>query len=199
MTGLRSENLEQFVGQWEKWRETIQTLDVSKLVFLDESGVNIALTRRYGCVIWKEHVHNYTPLNTPKSTTMLSSIRMDGTMIHKEFSGAVNREHFMDYVTNSLTPSLHSGDIVIMDNLRTHKVDGVQQTIQSVGAQVLYLPPYSPDFNPIEMLWSKIKSILRKWKARTLSQLHSSIPKAYSLISLSDIFAWFRETGYLHS
>ena len=86
-----------------------------------------------------------------------------------------------------------------MDNLRTHKVDGVQQTIQSVGAQVLYLPPYSPDFNPIEMLWSKIKSILRKWKARTLSQLHSSIPKAYSLISLSDIFAWFRETGYLHS
>lgn len=185
--------------QREKWKETIKTLDVSKLVFLDESGVNINLTRRYGRAIGKERVHDYAPLNTPKSTTMLSSIRMDGTMIHKEFSGAVNREHFLDYVTNSLTPSLHSGDIVIMDNLRTHKVDGVQQTIQSVGAQVLYLPPYSPDFNPIEMLWSKIKSILRKWKARTLSQLHSSIPKAYSLISLSDIFAWFRETGYLHS
>ena len=185
--------------QREKWKETIKTLDVSKLVFLDESGVNINLTRRYGRAIGKERVHDYAPLNTPKSTTMLSSIRMDGTMIHKEFSGAVNREHFLDYVTNSLTPSLHSGDIVIMDNLRTHKVDGVQQTIQSVGAQVLYLPPYSPDFNPIEMLCSKIKSILRKWKARTLSQLHSSIPKAYSLISLSDIFAWFRETGYLHS
>ena len=185
--------------QHEKWKETIKTLDVSKLVFLDESGVNINLTRRYGRAIGKERVHDYAPLNIPKSTTMLSSIRMDGTMIHKEFSGAVNREHFLDYVTNSLTPSLHSGDIVIMDNLRTHKVDGVQQTIQSVGAQVLYLPPYSPDFNPIEMLWSKIKSILRKWKARTLSQLHSSIPKAYSLISLSDIFAWFRETGYLHS
>ena len=185
--------------QREKWKETIKTLDVSKLVFLDESGVNINLTRRYGRAIGKERVHDYAPLNTPKSTTMLSSIRMDGTMIHKEFSGAVNREHFLDYVTNSLTPSLHSGDIVIMDNLRTHKVDGVQQTIQSVGAQVLYLPPYSPDFNPIEMLWSKIKSILRKLKARTLSQLHSSIPKAYSLISLSDIFAWFRETGYLYS
>ena len=185
--------------QREKWKETIKTLDVSKLVFVDESGVNINLTRRYGRAIGKERVHDYAPLNTPKSTTMLSSIRMDGTMIHKEFSGAVNREHFLDYVTNSLTPSLHSGDIVIMDNLCTHKVDGVQQAIQSVGAQVFYLPPYSPDFNPIEMLWSKIKSILRKWKARTLSQLHSSIPKAYSLISLSDIFAWFRETGYLHS
>lgn len=83
---------------------------------------------------------------------MLSSIRMDGTMIHKEFSGAVNREHFMDYVTNSLTPSLRSGDIIVMDNLCTHKVDGVQQAIQSVAAQTLYLPPYSPDFSPIEML-----------------------------------------------
>ena len=185
--------------QHEKWKEISETLDVSKLVFLDESGVNINLTRRYGRAIGKERVHDYAPLNTPKSTTMLSSIRMDGSMIHKEFSGAVNREHFLDYVTNSLTPSLHSGDIVVMDNLRTHKVDGVQQAIQSVGAQVLYLPPYSPDFNPIEMLWSKIKSILRKWKARTLSQLHSSIPKAYSLISLSNILAWFREAGYLHS
>ena len=153
--------------QHEKWKEISKTLDVSKLVFLDESGVNINLTRRYGCAIGKERAHDYAPLNTPKSTTMLSSIRMDGSMIHKEFSGAVNREHFLDYVTNSLTPSLHSGDIVITDNLRTHKVDGVQQAIQSVGAQVLYLPPYSPDFNPIEMLWSKIKSILRKWKART--------------------------------
>ena len=90
--------------QREKWKETIKTLDVSKLVFLDESGVNINLTRRYGRAIGKERVHDYAPLNTPKSTTMLSSICMDGTMIHKEFSGAVNREHFLDYVTNSLTP-----------------------------------------------------------------------------------------------
>ena len=88
-------------------------------------------------------------------------------MIYKEFSGAVNLEYFLDYMTNSLTPPLYSGNIVIIDNLCTHKVNGVQQTIQSVGVQVLYLPPYSPDFNPIEMLWSKIKSILRKWKART--------------------------------
>ena len=185
--------------QREQWRETIKTLEVSKLVFLDESGVNINMTRRYGRAIGKERVHDYAPLNIPKSTTMLSSIRMDGTMIHKEFSGAVNREHFLDYVTNFLTPSLHPGDIVIMDNLHTHKVDGVQQAIQSVGAQVLYLPPYSPDFNPIEMLWSKIKSILRKCKARTLAQLNSSIPKAYSLISLSDISGWFCEAAYLQS
>lgn len=154
--------------QREKWRETIKTLDVSKLVFLDESGVNINLTRRYGRAIGKERVYDYAPLNTPKSTTMLSSIHMDGTIIHQKFSGAVNREHFLNYVSNYLAPSLHPGDIVIMDNLCTHKVDGVQQAIQSAGAQVLYLPLYSPDFNPIKMLSSKIKSILRKCKARTV-------------------------------
>lgn len=174
--------------QREKWRETIKTLDVSKLVFLDESGVNINLTRRYGRAIGKERVYDYAPLNTPKSTTILSSIRMDGTMIHQEFSGAVNREHFLNYVTNFLTPSLHPSDIVIMDNLRTHKVDGVQQAIQSVDAQVLYLPPYSPDFNPIEMLWSKIKSILRKCKARTVQLLLSCISQVFLTISLSDIY-----------
>ena len=103
-------------------------------------GVNINLTRRYGRAIGKERVYDYAPLNTPKSTTMPSCIRMDGTMIHQELSGSVNREHFLNYVTNFLTPSLHLGHIVIMDNVRTHKVDGVRQTIQSVGAQMLYLP-----------------------------------------------------------
>ena len=94
--------------QREKWRETIKTLDVSKLVFLDESDVNINLTRRYGRAIGKERIYDYAPLNTPKSTTMPSCIRMDGTMIHQKLSGAVNREHFLDYVTNFLTPFIAS-------------------------------------------------------------------------------------------
>lgn len=177
----------------------MKTLDVSKLVFLDKSGVNINLTRRYGRSIGKSRVYDYAPLNTPKSVTMLSSIRMDGTMIHQEFSAAVNRDRFLDYVTNCLAISLHPGDIVIMDNLRTHKVDGVRQAIESGGAKLLYLPPYSPDFNPIEMLWSKIKSILRKWKSRTVQQLNLSISQAFTLVSLSDISGWFSEAGYLHS
>lgn len=120
-------------------------------------------------------------------------------MIHQEFSGAVNRDRFLNYVTNYLVTSLHPGDIVIMDNLRTHKVDGVRQTIESAGAKLLYLPPYSPDFNPIEMLWSKIKSILRKWKARTTDLLYPSISQAFTRVSLSDISGWFSEAGYLHS
>lgn len=102
-----------------------QTLDVSKLVFMDESSVNINPVKRYGWVIGKECVYDYASLNTHQSTTKLSSICMDVTMIYKEFFGAVNQEHFLDYGTNSLIPSLYSGDIVITDNLSTHKVDGV--------------------------------------------------------------------------
>lgn len=86
-----------------------------------------------------------------------------------------------------------------MDNLRTHKVDGVRQAIEFAGAKLLYLPPYSPDFNPIERLWSKIKSILRKWKVRAVDQLNPSISHAFSLIALSDISGWFSAVGYLHS
>ena len=94
-------------------------------------------------------------------------------------------KNYLDYVTNFLTPSLHPGDIVIMNNLCTHKVDGVQQTIQFVGAQVLYLPPYSPDFNPVEMLWPKIKSILRECKVRTVELFLKRFFRSLYLISMA--------------
>ena len=183
----------------ERFKEKLKTIDKAKLVFLDESGVNLNLTRRYGRAQGKARVRDYTPLNIPKSTTLLSSIRTDGTMIHKEFTGALNGQYFVKYIKEQLVPSLHKDDIVIMDNLRTHKVNGVKQAIESVGAKLIYLPPYSPDFKPIEMLWSKIKAILRNWKARTPESLTSSISRAYKLISLSDISGWFNKMDYLHS
>lgn len=183
----------------ERFKEKLKTIDKAKLVFLDESGVNLNLTRRYGRAQGKARVRDYTPLNIPKSTTLLSSIRTDGTMIHKEFTGALNGQYFVEYIKEQLVPSLHKDDIVIMDNLRTHKVNGVKQAIESVGAKLIYLPPYSPDFNPIEMLWSKIKAILRNWKARAPETLNSSISCAYKLIYLSDISGWFNNMDYLHS
>ena len=92
---------------------------------MDKSGVNINMIRKYGYAIGKERVYNYVPLNRPKSTTLLSSICMDSTMVHKEFSGAVNREHFLDYVTNPLTPLLHSGNIVIIHFINMEFLDTV--------------------------------------------------------------------------
>jgi len=97
---------------------------------------------------------------------------------------------------HDLVPALHAGDLVIMDNLRCHKVKGVKEAIQQAGAQALYLPPYSPDFNPIEMMWSKLKAVLRKVKARTVDSLLDALPKAFMAVSVSDICGWFREAGY---
>ena len=182
----------------EEWQEQQKTMDQNHLVFLDESGVNLNMTRRYGRAIGKARVYDYVPLNTPRNTTLLSSIRIeDATMVHKEISGALNGVIFLEYIRNDLAPTLRQGDIVIMDNLRVHKVVGVRQAIEEKGASVLYLPPYSPDLNPIEMLWSKIKAFLREQKARDAVILLDKIQEAYSTISLQDILGWFSAAGYM--
>ena len=184
----------------EEWQEQQKVMDRNRLVFLDESGVNLNMTRRYGRAIGKARVYDYVPLNTPKNTTMLSSIRLeDASMIHKEITGALNGATFLEYIRNDLAPTLKPGDIVIMDNLRVHKVNGVRQAIEDKGASVLYLPPYSPDMNPIEMLWSKIKAFLRKEKARDADLLIDAIEKAYSTVSVEDVLGWFSAAGYMHS
>jgi transposase len=181
------------------WNAMQDTMDAASLVFLDESGVNTNLTRRYGRSKGKDRVMDSAPLNTPKTTTILSSVRADGTTIRKFFSGALNGGIFLRYIQEDLTPSLHPGDFVIMDNLRCHKVDGVKEAIESAGAFVLYLPPYSPDFNPIEMMWSKIKAILRKLKARTVEALLAALPYAFHAVSTDDIQGWFTAAGYSQS
>ena len=178
------------------WSRMQCTMRAVSLVFLDESGVNTNLTRRYGRAQGKERVQDSAPLNTPKTTTILSSVRLDGTTVPKFFSGSMNGSMFLDYVQHELAPSLNTGDLVIMDNLRCHKVKGVKEAIQQTGAQLLYLPPYSPDFNPIEMMWSKLKAVLRKVKARTVDSLLQALPKAFQTVSPSDVLGWFRESGY---
>ena len=167
-----------------------------KLVFLDESGVNVNMTRFYGRAKGKKRVYDYVPAKRIKRTTLLSSVRLDGTIVKKIFQGALNGKIFLDYIKNILVPTLHEGDVVVMDNLSCHKVKGVKEAIESVKASVLYLPPYSPDFNPIEMMWSKIKSLLRKWKARTSDVLDSFILKAFSSVTTENIHNWFSECGY---
>ena len=150
-------------------------MPTGSLVFLDESGTNINMMRYYGRAPGKLWVRNNAPLNTPQTTTILSSIRMDGKMVKEVFPGALKGPHFVDYITNNLAPTLQKGDTVIMDNLRCHKMDGVRKAIEGSGAELVYLPPYSPDLNPIEMLWSKIKAILRKMKPRSLDTLYDAI------------------------
>jgi transposase len=166
------------------------------MVFLDESGVNTDETRHYGRARGGERVRDAIPLNTPKSTTMLSSVRMNGETVYTTFAGAVNGERFQEYLRDHLCAALRPGDIVIMDNLRSHKVQGVREIIESAGATILYLPPYSPDLNPIEQMWSKVKAFLRAIKARSADALISAIPKAFKTVSPDDILGWFSCSGY---
>ena len=174
----KREDVAQARKEWKEKQENHVELPVDKLVFLDESGVNIDMVRRYGRAKNKNRVNDYAPVNTPKKTTLVSSVRLDGTQAYEFFQGSLNGKNFLSYVKNTLIPTLKKGDIVVMDNLSCHKVKGVKEAIEEAGASVLYLPPYSPDFNPIEMMWSKMKTLLRNWKTDTLELLHSVIPDA---------------------
>ena len=173
----------------------IKQCDADKLVFLDESGVNTDLSRRYGRAIGGERSVDKVPLNTPVSTTILSSIRLSGETSYTIYSGGTTREKFLDYLKNTLIPTLHEGDIVVMDNMRTHHVKEVQTLLQKAGMKLLYLPAYSPDLNPIENMWSKIKAILRKLKIRLSLLLPQGIAHAFSLIRPSDCAGWFSAAG----
>ena len=195
----KREDVAQARKEWKEKQEHHVELPVDKLVFLDESGVNIDMVRRYGRAKNKNRVNDYAPVNTPKKTTLVSSLRLDGTQAYEFFQGSLNGKNFLSYVKNTLIPTLKKGDIVVMDNLSCHKVKGVKEAIEEAGASVLYLPPYSPDFNPIEMMWSKIKALLRNWKTDTPELLHSVIPDAFSSVSVSDISGWFTASGYCSS
>lgn len=169
---------------------------VGRLKFLDEAGSNIAMTRLYGRAAPGERVVDNAPQNYGENITMLATLSLDGITAPMTVAGAVDGIVFKTYVEKVLAPTLLKGDIVIMDNLRAHKVAGVSQLIEARGARVIYLPPYSPDLNPIEKCWSKIKTYLRAAKARTREALEEALKKALRLVSAKDAIGWFASCGY---
>lgn len=174
-----------------EWRECIGTFPRERLVFLDESSVNTNLVRRYGRSVGKTRVVDSAPFSTPKSMTILSAIRLDGQFACTEYEGGTTRERFLNYLENVLLPQIREGDYVVMDNLRTHHCQGVEDLIRAKGATPLYLPPYSPDMNPIEKMWSKMKSILRKMRVRVKEQLVPAVHQALAAVTPSDCEGWF--------
>ena len=180
----------------DEWKEFQKTVDASNLVFLDECGVNTGMTRLYGRAPKEERVVDVVPDVRFHRTTILSSIRSDGVTVPCVFEGALNGELFREYVRKFLAPTLSPGDIVAMDNLSSHKVSSVVEAIEAVGAKVLFLPPYSPDFNPIELMWSKIKAVLRKLKVRDKALLDGAIAFAFDTVTVSDVSGWFSHDGY---
>ena len=180
----------------EEWKEFQKTVDPDKLIFLDESGVNTGMTRLYGRALKNQRVVDSVPDIRFARTTVLSSVRMDGTIIPCVFEDALNGELFREYVRVFLVPTLKPGDIVVMDNLSSHKVGGIVEMIEAVGAQIRFLPPYSPDLNPIELMWSKMKAILCMLKIRACDLLDDAIVTALDSVSISDIKNLFAHDGY---
>lgn len=154
------------------------------------------MTRLYGRAKPGERVNDYVPAIRFQRQSILSSVRLNGEMVPIIFHGTLNGEIFKEYINNCLIPRLSTGDIVVMDNLSSHKVAGVSEAITACGASILYLPPYSPDLNPIELKWSKVKTFLKKVRAKTLDLLESAISQALNLVSADDISGWFSHCGY---
>ena len=169
---------------------------VGHLKFLDEAGSNIAMTRLYGRAAPGERVVDTAPQNYGENITMLATLSLAGIAAPMTVAGAVDGVVFRTYVEAVLAPTLTEGDIVIMDNLGAHKVAGVRELIEARGARVIYLPPYSPDLNPIEKCWSKIKTYLRAAKARTREALEEALKEALWLVSAKDAIGWFASCGY---
>ena len=128
--------------------------------------------------------------------TAVAAIRLDGLTASATLPHAMDGELFLAYVEHGLLPALSAGDVVVMDNLPGHRLPKVRQLIESTGARLLYLPPYSPDFNPIEMIWSKVKRLLRSAATRTVDALHEAFGRAMDAVTPGDIFGCFRHCGY---
>jgi transposase len=166
------------------------------LKFVDESGVNLAMTRLYGRAPAGKRVIGSVPQNYGQNVTLLGALGVQGLPAVMTVDGATDADVFRTYVKQVLGPTLTPGDIVVMDNLRAHNALGVQQAIARRGARVLYLPPYSPDLAPIEPCWSTVKTALRKAKARTRGALDTAMAAAMVTVSLADAWGWFKHCGY---
>ena len=167
------------------------------MVFLDESGVKTNMTRLYGRALKGKRCYDKAPDSRWETVTVLSSIRLDGETESVVLEGAVDREMYEAYIEQILCPSLPPGDIVIMDNLSSHKSAAAQRFVESRSASYLFLPAYSPDFNPIEKMWSKIKQILRGIQARTQEELFDAVAKALDMVTADDAQGWFESCGYV--
>jgi len=154
------------------------------------------MTRLRGRAPRGHRVHGSHPHGHWQTTTMIASIRFDGSTACMTIDGATDTEVFHTYVERVLVPTLRAGDIVIMDNLAAHKGDETAALITAAGAEVRFLPPYSPDLNPIEKMWSKVKNSLRSTEARSLSELQKAIATALEKVTGKDALSWWISRGY---
>lgn len=190
------QNREDIKQKRDSWLQFQKNVDINRLIFLDETGAKTNMTRLYGRSKKGKRCNDSAPDGRWERTTILSALRLTGETYTIVFEGATDGEMYNAYVKNVLTPALKPGDVVVMDNLNVHKSEIARKLISDAGAECLFLPAYSPDLNPIEKMWSKIKSILRGMKARTSDTLYEAIKFALNEVNANDAKGWFASCGY---
>ncbi len=180
----------------QRWRNWQTWLKPERLVFVDETGAKTNMARLRGRSQRGRRLHAAVPWGHWKTTTFVAGLRLGGLTAPMLLEGAMNGVAFKAYVEQVLAPSLRRGDIVVMDNLSSHKVDGVRQAIKNAGAFLLYLPPYSPDLNPIELAFAKLKAILRKAAARTIDDLWQVIARSLDEFTPGECHNFITHAGY---
>jgi transposase len=177
------------------WRR-VAPLDHRQFRFIDEAGVNLAMTRLRGRAPRGQRVTESVPRNYGTQTSLIGTLSLSGVEAMMTLEGAVDTEAFNAYVEQVLRPTIKHGDVLVLDNLSAHHASHIEEVAEQCGAEVVWLSPYSPDFSPIELMWSKIKSAMRVAKARTREELERALKSALELVTESDCVGWFTHCGY---
>lgn len=171
-------------------------IDPKYLIFIDETGTNLSMTRTYARSTKGLRANAIKPKSKGKLLTLIGAVSLEGMIASMTVEGGVKEETFTTYIKELLVPELKKGNVVVMDNLSSHKCNEVRELIESAGAKLLYLPRYSPDLSPIELCWSKLKSYLKKKKARSQELLQLYIKEALESITIDNISGYFSHCGY---
>jgi transposase len=163
---------------------------------VDETGTNVTLTPLYGRALVNQRAIGKAPRNHRTNLTVVGAVALDGIRCLMAYEAGTTKQAFLRFVRDALAPSLRPGDVVVMDNLGAHYTEGVREAIEGASATLIYQPPYSPDLNPIEHTWSKLKALLRRAEARTLRTLAGALSVSSTEITKSDLAGWFGHCGY---
>ena len=181
------------------WKQHQKEIDPEHVVFIDETWAKTNMTRTYGRSPKGTRVTERVPSGRWETTTFVGALRADGFVAPLTADGPIHGRLFLSWVEQHLLPTLSAGDVVVMDNLSSHKVAGVREAIESVGAELRYLPPYSPDLNPIELAFSKLKKLLRDGAERTIDKLWNLCGKLLDLFTKSECRNYFKHCGYRYT
>ncbi len=186
-------------AQRTAWRAQQPSLDPHKLIFVDQTWFKTNMVRLRGRARRGQRLIDKTPFGHWRTSTFVGALRHDGLIAPGLFDGAINRDRFLAWIEQILLPVLRPGDTVVMDNLSSHKVAGVRAAIEGAGANLLYLPPYRPDLNPIEMLFAKLKAIVRSIAAKTIDALWQAIGAISTQVPPANCSNFIRHAGYFQS